>query len=54
MHRIILTLDPVDSAALLHMARSDCRPLKDQIRYILRQEATKRGLLPQEEARHAA
>lgn len=52
--RITITIAAEERQALQTMARKEIRPLKDQIRYLLRQEAVKRGLLPQEEARYAA
>jgi len=52
--KIFVPLSPDERAALGAMCRQDLRDPRDQMRFILRQEATKRGLLPQEEARHAA
>jgi hypothetical protein len=46
MHRIIFTLSAADSDALVRMARTDCRPLKDQLVFLVREAATRRGLLP--------
>jgi hypothetical protein len=46
MTRISVPLDKSEFAALLDMATSDCRHPREQMRYILREEAKRRGLLP--------
>jgi hypothetical protein len=44
--KINLHLDEADHRALLEMARADCRPLREQLRYLVRDAARRRGLIP--------
>ena len=44
--RLTISFTPEEREALQAMAESDFRPPKDQLRYLLRQEARERGLLP--------
>jgi hypothetical protein len=44
--RITIHLDENERSALQAMACSDMRPLKDQARYVIREAAQRRGLLP--------
>ena len=44
--RVILTLSPDEKKALLALAGADLRDPKDQIRWILREEAERRQLWP--------
>lgn len=46
MTRISVPLDNSELAALLDMARIDCRHPREQMRFILREEAKRRGLMP--------
>ncbi len=48
MTRISALLGKAELAALLDMATADCRRLREQMRYLLREEAKRRGLLPAE------
>jgi hypothetical protein len=40
-------LDSSEMTALIAMSKADCRPLSEQMRYLLREAARTRGLLPQ-------
>ncbi|MEI8164799.1 MAG: hypothetical protein WCG26_00405 [Chloroflexales bacterium] len=51
--RIVITLDPTECAALGAMARDELRYPRDQLRWLLREEAKRRGLLPAEPAQEA-
>lgn len=57
---IYVPLDPNERVALLRMAEADCRHPRDLLRYLLRQEAARRSMLPADqptntkEAPHAA
>ena len=44
--RLTISFTPAEREALRSMAEIDFRPPKDQLRYLLCQEARKRGLLP--------
>jgi len=44
--RVILTLSPDEKRALLALASADLRDPRDQIRWIVREEAARRGILP--------
>jgi hypothetical protein len=46
MNRIIVHLMPEESAALSAMIAQDTRTPRDQLRYLLVNEAKRRGLLP--------
>ncbi len=46
--RLTITLAEDERVALQRMAESDCRYPREQMRYLLRQEACKRGLLPKD------
>ncbi len=43
--RLMVTLSPPETAALLAMSRHDCRHPREQLRYLLREAAYTRGLL---------
>ncbi len=45
--RLNIMLNSDELQVLAKMAVAECRPPKEQLRYILRQEATRRGLLPE-------
>ena len=45
--RINIPMDTQEYTALLSMARADCRHPREQLRYLLREAAQARGLLPQ-------
>lgn len=44
MARVTVCLEENERAALQQMSEFDCRPPRDQIRYLLREEASRRGL----------
>ncbi len=44
--RLVIVLDNQERAALQVMAEREMRGLKDQARYLLREAASQRGLLP--------
>ena len=46
--RVNVPLDTRELAALVRMAEADCRHPREQMRYLLREEAYKRGLLTEE------
>lgn len=46
MQRISITLDSEETAALILSARADYRHPREQLRYIMRRELERRGLLP--------
>ena len=43
--RLTISFEPEEQVALQRMAEQDFRPPKDQLRWLLRQEAQKRGFL---------
>jgi hypothetical protein len=43
--KVNLRLDNLESHALIRMSDMDCRLPREQLRYILREEAKRRGLL---------
>lgn len=47
--RVNVPLDPGELTALVRMAETDCRHPREQMRYLLREEAYKRGLLTEEQ-----
>lgn len=47
--RMTITLAEDERLALNRMAAAECRFPKEQIRYLVRQEAERRGLLTQEQ-----
>jgi hypothetical protein len=49
--RVNIPLDAAESSALLHMAREECRHPRDQLRYLLRAEAERRGLILSEQSK---
>ena len=49
--RIFVTLEPEERTALAILAKKEMRPLRDQIRFLLRQELTKRDLLINQDQR---
>jgi len=51
VNRMTIALEQPEYAALLDVALSELRNPADQLRYMLRQELERRGLLPQEAAR---
>ena len=46
MTRINVPLDKTELAALLSMAAANCRHPCKQLRFVLREEAKRRGLIP--------
>ena len=46
LKRLTISFTPEESRALQRMVETDFRPPKDQVRWLLRREAEKRGLLP--------
>lgn len=48
MTQIKISFSDDDYEALVQMARADYRPLREQIRYLVRQEAVRRGLIKEE------
>lgn len=44
--RLTITLDQEEREALTRLAQADVRPPKEQLRFLLRSEAEKRGLWP--------
>ncbi len=46
MFRFLISLEPVEAKALSKWAASEMRDPRDQIRFILRMELERRGLLP--------
>ncbi len=49
INRLKLTLDQAEYSALLNMAIGELRSPDDQLRYLLRTEAQRRGLLEAEQ-----
>jgi hypothetical protein len=47
--RVNVPLDTSELTALVRMAETDCRHPREQMRYLLREEAYKRGLLSHEQ-----
>lgn len=47
--RITVPLDKNEAMALRRMAEADCRHPREQLRHLLREEASRRGLLPNEQ-----
>ena len=47
--RVNVVLDKSEAAALVRMAEVDCRHPREQMRYLLREEACRRGLLSKEQ-----
>ena len=45
INRLTISLSPEESEGLQRIAERDVRPPKEQLRWILRQELIKRGLL---------
>jgi hypothetical protein len=46
MVRLQVVLDPTEASVLAQWAESEMRDPRDQIRFVLRQELERRGLLP--------
>ncbi|RLC96637.1 MAG: hypothetical protein DRI77_08315 [Chloroflexi bacterium] len=46
VNRVVVTLEQPEYSALLKVARVELRDPRDQLRYILRCELERRGLLP--------
>ena len=51
--RLTITLAPEERDLLDRLSQADLRPVKEQLRWLLRQEATRRGLCPYEAAESA-
>jgi hypothetical protein len=52
---INIKLNGAEMRALMRMAKEDCRPMQEQVRYLLREEARKREQPPApKEDRHVA
>ncbi len=47
--RVNVPLDPGELTALVRMSETDCRHPREHMRYLLREEAYKRGLLAEEQ-----
>ena len=47
--RVNVPLEPRELVALVRMAAADCRHPREQMRYLLWEEAWRRGLLPKEQ-----
>jgi hypothetical protein len=45
-HNIYVPLEQADARALIDMAQTECRHPREQMVYLLRAEAQRRGLLP--------
>lgn len=54
MVRLQITLDPIEADVLMSWATAELRDPREQIRFILRQELTRRGLLQPDPAPLAA
>jgi hypothetical protein len=52
--RLTISFTPEERQVLQAMAETDTRPPKEQVRWLLRQEAERRGLLSSLEAQHLA
>jgi hypothetical protein len=48
--RLLVALDPAEADMLAELAASELCDPRDQLRYVLRQELERRGLLPDENA----
>ena len=46
--RVNVLLEQREAAALIQMAEAECRHPREQMRYLLREEACRRGLLAKE------
>ena len=44
--RIMVNLDPTERKALAKLAEHEMRPIREQIRFLLRMELRQRGYLP--------
>lgn len=44
--RLIITLSDQERVALERLARAEIRPLRDQVRLLVREEAQRRGVWP--------
>jgi hypothetical protein len=53
MQTIHVRLDTPEIRGLYSLAEAECRPLREQVRYMLRKALLERGLLPSEEAEQA-
>ncbi len=47
--RVNVLLEQREAAALIQMAEAECRHPREQMRYLLREEACRRGLLSKEQ-----
>ena len=47
--RVTVPLEPRELVALVRMAAADCRHPREQMRYLLREEACRRGLLTEQD-----
>lgn len=52
--KVNVRLEEDEIRALASMADSDCRPPREQMRFLLREEARRRGLLPLEDGKQTA
>jgi hypothetical protein len=43
---INIKLNGAEMRALMRMAKDDCRPMQEQIRYLLREKARELGIMP--------
>jgi len=50
---LTIILAPEERELLDRLSQADLRPVKEQLRWLLRQEATRRGLCPGEAAEQA-
>ena len=51
--RLTITLAPAEREWLDRLSQADLRPVKEQLRWLLWQEATRRGFCSSEMAEHA-
>lgn len=47
IQRMTISFSPEERRALDELARTELRPVKDQVRLLVRQEAERRGLWPE-------
>lgn len=50
MRRVVVPLDSDEFRVLVSMAASACRPPREHLRFLLREEAQRRGLLHRQES----
>jgi len=50
--RVTVPLDDAEATALISMAEAECRHPREQMRFLLRMEAARRGILPVAETQY--